>query len=98
MLDAVQNTAGDHLQVVTVNIEPAYVFKKIAKKLSKLQVPLLYDPDRKGRKGYGVEGIPHMIIIDKDGRIESVNIGYTEDELDDVVTSINRAIGAFPAG
>jgi thiol-disulfide isomerase/thioredoxin len=98
MLDAVQKSAGDQLQVLTVNIEPGYIFKKVAKKLGKLQVPLLYDPDRKGRKAYGVEGIPHMIIVGKDGRVHSVNIGYTEDELDDVVTSINRAIGAIPAG
>ncbi len=97
MLDAVQTAGGDHLQVVTVNIEPAYVFKKVVKKLSKLRIPLLYDPDRKGRKAYGVEGIPHMIIIGKDGRIDTVNIGYTEEELDDVVTSINRAIGATAA-
>ena len=72
-------------------------FKKIARKLSKLHLPLLYEPDRKGRKAYGVEGIPHMIIIGKDGRIDTVNIGHTEEELDEIVTSINRAIGATSA-
>jgi thiol-disulfide isomerase/thioredoxin len=97
MLDAVQTSANNHLQVVTVNIEPGYIFKKVAKKLSRLHIPLLYDPDKKGRKAYGVEGIPHMIIIGKDGRIDTVNIGYTEDQLGDVVTTINRAIGATPA-
>jgi thiol-disulfide isomerase/thioredoxin len=97
MLDAVQTAGGEHLQVVTVNIEPAYIFKKVAKKLSRLSIPLLYDPDKKGRKAYGVEGIPHMIIVGKDGRIDTVNIGYSEDQLDDVVALINRAIGASPA-
>jgi peroxiredoxin len=96
MLDAVQIAGSDHLQVIAVNIEPAYVFKRVAKKLSKLNIPLLYDPDKKGRKAYGVEGIPHMIIVGKDGRIDTVNIGYSEEELDDVVASINRAIGATP--
>jgi peroxiredoxin len=96
MLDAVQTAGSDHLQVVTVNIEPAYIFKKVAKKLNRLSIPLLYDPDRKGRKAYGVEGIPHMIIVGKDGRIDTVKIGYTEEQLDDIVTTINRVIGATP--
>jgi len=96
MLDAIQTAANDHVQVLTVNIEPAYVFKKVAKKLSQLHIPLLYDPDRKGREAYGVGGIPHMIIVGKDGRIDTVNIGYSEEELDGIVTSINRAIGAVP--
>jgi peroxiredoxin len=94
MLDAVQTVASDRVQVVTVNIEPRYTFKNIAKKLNRLHVPLLYDPDGKGRKAYGVKGIPHMIIVGKDGLIDTVNIGYTEEELDDVVKTINRAMGA----
>ena len=98
MLNAVQTAASDHLQVVTVNIEPVDVFRKVAKGLSRFQILLLYDPDRKGRRAYKVNGVPHMIIVGKDGRINSVNIGYTEEDLDGIVNSINRAIGAVPAG
>lgn len=37
-----------------------------------------------------------MIIVGSDGRIDSVNIGYGEKDLDRVVESINRAVGAVP--
>lgn len=93
ILNAIQRVGGDRIQVITVNIEPADVFKKVLKALKPLQVLKAYDPDRKGRDAYGVEGIPHMIIVDKDGLIDSVNIGYDEKDLDQVVESINRAVG-----
>jgi thiol-disulfide isomerase/thioredoxin len=94
MLNAIQTAASDRVQVVTVNIEPKSVFWNVAKRLNKFEVLLLYDPDRKGRRAYGVEGIPHMIIVGKDGKIETINIGYAEDELGEIVDSVNRAIGA----
>ena len=98
MLSAVQTAGGDRVQVVAVNIESADVFKKVATKLSRFQILLAYDPERKGRRAYKVYGIPHMVIIGKDGRIDTVNIGYTEKDLDGIVNSINRAIGAVPSG
>jgi thiol-disulfide isomerase/thioredoxin len=95
-LNNIQKAASDRVQVVTVNIDSVNVFKKVAKVLSPFKILVLYDPDRKGRKAYGVNGIPHMIIIGKDGKIDTVRIGYTEKDLDDIVDSINRAIGAIP--
>jgi thiol-disulfide isomerase/thioredoxin len=70
LLSAIQSSASDRVQVVAVNIEPMYIFKKNAKGLS---------------------------IVGKDGRIDTVNIGYSEEELDGIVQSINHAIGADPA-
>lgn len=96
-LNNIQRAASDRVQVVTVNIESAKVFRKVAKALSAFEILLLYDPDGKGRDAYGVKGIPHMIIIGKDGRIDTVKIGYSEKDLDDIVDSINRAIGAVPS-
>ena len=97
MLNAIQTNASDRVQVVTVNIESIHIFRKTAERLSKFQILMLYDPGKKGRNVYGVDGVPHMIIIGKDGRIESINIGYSEAALDGIVQSINRAIGAVPS-
>ena len=93
-LNNIQKAASDRVQVVTVNIEEVKVFKKVAKALSPFKILVLYDPDGKGRKAYRVRGVPHMVIIGKDGRIDTVRIGYGEEDLDDIVASINRAIGA----
>ena len=97
LLSAIQSSASDRVQVVAVNVEPMYIFKKNAKRLSRFQMLVIHDADKKAQKAYGVEGIPHMVIVRKDGRIDTVNIGYTEDELDGIVDSINRAIGATPS-
>jgi thiol-disulfide isomerase/thioredoxin len=95
-LNNIQKAASDRVQVVTVNIESLKVFRKVSKALSPFQLLVLYDPGRKGQKAYGVNGIPHMIIIGKDGRVDTIRIGYSEKDLDGIVASINRAIGAVP--
>lgn len=97
ILNGIQKTASDRVQVVTVNIESLKVFNKVAEALSPFQFLVLYDPGRKGQKAYGVRGVPHMVIIGKDGRIETVRVGYGEKDLDGIVASINRAIGAVAA-
>jgi thiol-disulfide isomerase/thioredoxin len=96
-LNNIQKAASDRVQVLTVNVESLNVFKKVSKALSPFQILVLYDPGRKGQKAYGVNGIPHMIIIGKDGRIDTIRIGYSEKDLDGIVASINRAIGAVPS-
>jgi len=45
-------------------------------------------------EAFGVQGIPHMVIVGRDGRIEAVYRGYQESDLDDIVAAINRATGA----
>lgn len=97
ILNVIQETAGDRVQVAAVNIEAPEVYKQVAKALDSFKILVLHDRNRKGQKAYGVNGIPHMIIIGKDGRIDTVWVGYSEDALDDIVNSINRAIGAVPA-
>ena len=97
ILNGIQRAASDRVQVVTVNIESRMVFKKVSEALSPFEMLVLYDPDGKGRKAYDVRGVPHMVIIGKDGRIDTVKIGYGEKDLDSIVDSINRAIGAVPA-
>ena len=95
ILNNIQKAAGkERMQVIAVNTESLDVFRKVARGLSSLDLQLAYDPDRKGRKSYGVNGIPHMVIIGRDGKIEAVFRGYTEDDLDRIVSAINRATGA----
>ena len=43
-------------------------------------------------KRYGVEGIPHMVIIGKAGRIISVHRGCTDAGVDKAIDDLNRAL------
>ena len=93
MLESMQRLAGkDHLQVVAVNIEDNQVFRKVAKRLASFQLTLAHDDFKRGTDAYGVNGIPHMVIIGRDGTILEVHRGYSEDSLDGILAEINAAL------
>lgn len=95
ILSNIQKAAGkDHMQVIAVNTESRDLFRKVARALKSLDIQMAYDPDSKGREAYGVGPIPHMVIIGRDGVIDSVHKGYGEGSLDSIVAAINRATGA----
>jgi hypothetical protein len=41
-----------------------------------------------------VDGIPHMVIVGRDGKIVQVHRGYDESGLKEIVGDIDRALGA----
>ena len=82
----------EKLQVISINIDQdRKVFKKIAEAISTTQMKLVYDGKQKASKKYGVEGIPHMVIIDKQGKVASVHVGYGESQLPALVDEINQS-------
>lgn len=98
-LEALQQVASVHgLEVVAVNTESRLEFRKIERQLRSLTFKMTYDPDKKAAKAYGVSGIPHLVIIGRDGRIVQVYRGYGEESLDHIVAAINKALVARPDG
>jgi thiol-disulfide isomerase/thioredoxin len=95
ILEGIQRTAGkERIQVIAVNIEDRDVFRRIARRLNTLELTLAHDYGKEGSEAYGVNGIPHMVIIGRDGHIIRVNRGYGEAMLDRIVDDINRALAA----
>lgn len=93
ILEGIQQTAGiDKVQVIAINTEERAVFRKVSRALSKLTLGMTYDPGKKSATLYGVNGIPHLVIIGRDGRIRKVYRGYGESSLDGIVESLNAAI------
>ena len=94
ILEAIQNKAGkDQMAVIAVNTEDAEVFHRASRVMRKsMHLELVRDASGEARKAYGVKGIPHMIIIGRNGRIQSVYHGYSEDSLDEIVANINQAL------
>ena len=92
ILEGIQQTAQGRVQVVAVNIEDRATFRRIAGLMSSLQMTVATDAPGEARKAYGVNGIPHMVIIDKEGRILRVHRGYSEEAVDDVVKDLNAAL------
>jgi thiol-disulfide isomerase/thioredoxin len=96
ILSNIQRIAGARIQVIAVNIEDREVFRKLQHSVVALGLTPAFDPGRKAQHAYGVNGIPHMIIIGRDGRISAVHRGYGEDALPDIATDLNNALAAEP--
>jgi thiol-disulfide isomerase/thioredoxin len=94
ILDGIQKTGKGSVQVVAVNIEERDVFRKVVRTLRPIDIALAYDPDKKARSAYGVDGIPHLVVIGRDGKIVSTFRGYSEESLPKIVDALNLAISA----
>jgi thiol-disulfide isomerase/thioredoxin len=94
MLEGLQTVAKDRLKVVAVNIEERDTFRSVMRVLKDLTITITNDPHKRFADAYGVRGIPHMVIIGKDGKVISVHRGYSEAALDGLLAEINAALAA----
>ena len=93
-LEGLQSEAKGSLQVIAVNIEDREIFKKAVKQFADLHVLLVNDRNDRAQSTYEVKAIPHMVIVDTEGRILSMHKGYGEDGLAGIVDEIRRALSA----
>jgi uncharacterized Zn finger protein len=69
--------------------ESSEKFAQIKRTLKDIQLTLVSDESGYFGSEYGVKGIPHMVIIDRDGRIASIHVGYGESQVPALVDEIN---------
>jgi thiol-disulfide isomerase/thioredoxin len=93
MLMALQEQATrEKLVVLAVNWRQNYETFRGIKKYFKGRAPeVTLISDEYGRAGdaYGVKGIPHMVIVGRDGKIAAVHEGYSEQNLETILDEIN---------
>ena len=85
--------------MLSVNWRQSYdEFRQIKKIFKDMGTDITLISDERGRAGeaYGVKGIPHMIIVGRDGKIAAVHVGYSEEELPLLVDEINSAWSKAP--
>ncbi len=61
-----------------------------------MRMPVAFDSDQKVAKKYGVEGIPHTVVIDREGKIVFSKSGYEPDGADKVAAAVKKALEAKP--
>jgi peroxiredoxin len=78
-VDGVAEKFADRgLVFFAVNVaEDAETIKEFLK-TSKLEVPVAMDADGKITESYGVEGIPQTVLIGKDGKVQVVHVGFSD--------------------
>ncbi len=98
VLERLQREAGDRLAVVSINIETAARFRELRRTLApRLSLTLAHDRDGSVRKAWGVGPIPHLFIVDQQGRIVHEHRGYDDAFIPTLVANINRLLAQPPA-
>jgi thiol-disulfide isomerase/thioredoxin len=92
ILENVQTAGKGNIQVVAVNIEDRDQFRKITRALGSLKIKIAHDYNKGAGNAYGVRGIPHMVIVGKDGKVRNVHTGYDESMIGTLVDEINAAL------
>jgi thiol-disulfide isomerase/thioredoxin len=97
ILAAIQKKMGNaDLQVVGVNHhDDRDTFLKIQRRWKDLDVILTREGDENRiSKPYGVNGLPYMVMIGRDGHIAHIHVGYGEEMLDDILGEIQDLLDA----
>lgn len=94
ILERIQRHVGkDQLEVVAVNFrEDKTVFNRVKRNWKEIQITVTYDRRSVASKKYGVKAIPHMFMIDKEGKVASMHVGYEEDQLPELVEELNQLL------
>jgi thiol-disulfide isomerase/thioredoxin len=97
-LEAAQRVVGkDKLTVFAVNFkenpEATAALKKLA---STWQINVVDDRNGWIASHYAISSIPHLFIIDRDGKILANHIGYGDRSVDELVVDINHAFAEPP--
>ena len=94
VLNAIQRQGGsDRVQVIAVNLrESRKQFRKALRAFKDFEIEFVHDQRGTVSKRYDVEGIPHLLILDVDGRIAYQHVGYNEEALAGIVAEINTLL------
>ena len=90
VLETIQQKAGtDRVQVIAIKIEQARVYGPMKRRLKDYTMKLINDHSGITAKRFGVKGIPHMVMIKKDGTIAAIKRGYTEEMVPAMIDEVN---------
>lgn len=91
MLAGIQQLArAENLQVVAVNTDDRATFAKLVRALDGMTPGVIYTRDvGPVSKAYAATSIPRTFLIDREGKVAYVHIGYDDDTLDDLAKEIN---------
>lgn len=97
VLDALQKTAGDRLHIVAVNVRDSPSdYKFIRRQLKDSALTFTHDSTGAISSTYDVHSYPNLYVIDQNGRIATVHIGFGEGSLDEILADVNKLLVSPP--
>jgi thiol-disulfide isomerase/thioredoxin len=94
ILENTQRLVGtEHIRVIGVNFrQDSRVWRSIKSKRSKINMTLTRDKKNAAVDAFAITAIPHMFMIDREGRIRHIYRGYGSDSLDHYVDDLNAML------
>ena len=95
VLEAIHNSVGeDRLEVIAVNTEDRRTYRGALRRLRDYRMTLVHDQRGFLQRQYGVESLPHMVIVGIKGIVVSVKRGYNVDMVVPIVEELNSLLRA----
>ena len=96
ILEGAQRAVGkDNLVVFAVSYRDTQAaLAAIKKPASNWQINVMTDPNTRVASLYSVSKIPHLFMIDREGKVVANHLGYGDRTLDELLADINRALAA----
>jgi thiol-disulfide isomerase/thioredoxin len=93
ILENAQKLIGkDRLTVLAVSFKENPEAAKMIKTFSAWQINFIEDNNAWIASRYAISSVPHLFIIDRDGKVVANHLGYGDRTIDDLVTDINQAL------
>lgn len=90
-----KQVGGERLKVIAVNYKDSRRnMRKVQRFSDDWQLIFSSDPSEHVALTYGVKSIPHMFMIDHEGKIAGVHIGYGESAIYGIVDELNALLAA----
>lgn len=94
VLESLQQKAGPRLQVVAINFkENKREYRRVLHKLGDVALLMTHDSGPVS-DAYGVDSLPHLFLIDAEGKVAFTLKGYGEASLPRLIDRINEQLHA----
>lgn len=100
VLAGLQDAAGkDRVEVIAIDtMDDRDAYLALRRRLKDIQLTMTRDASGSVGEAYGVHTIPHLFIIDRDGRIAYEHSGYGEESLQRIVDEVNHQLAVAGTG
>ena len=89
-----RRTGNERIAVIAVNTDTDHdKYRAMRRRMKDFQLTMTVDSKKEGiAENYRVSGLPHMVLLDKQGQVAFVHTGYSEDMLPRFVYEINELL------
>jgi len=93
LLEGLQKVFGhEKVKVVAISIESEDVFRQISKAATNLSLQFIHDSSGSVSKAYGMKGVPHLVIVGRDGLLMRKFVGYSEEQVEAIINEVRQAL------